>query len=67
MKNEQRTDENQTYPGLTRSIRTPPRPTPKKKRPGRSVSEKPSEKDSIKKGLCKRIELPNVPWLFPQG
>lgn len=65
MENEQRLDDNRPYPGLPRFIRTP-----KKRAPSVSNTSKTSDEkgnDFRKKGRCNRIELPNAPWLFPQG
>jgi len=65
MENEQRLDDNPHHPGLPRFIRRP-----KKRAPSVLNTPKPSDEkgdDLRKKGSCNRIELPNAPWLFPQG
>jgi hypothetical protein len=68
---------NRPYPGQGRPIRKPGEQDPdqrnnepKKISPGRIDSDEPGhdEEDGLpEKGRCQRIELPNVPWLFPQG
>jgi hypothetical protein len=67
---------NRPYPGQGRPIRKPGEQEPnqrnndpKKISPGgiESDDEHDEEGGLTEKGRCKRIELPNVPWLFPQG